>query len=69
VVIHAAAGGVGTIAIQLAKLWGAKVIAVASTESKRELALTLGADVAIAADQEKLLAAILEAAVQLYVVP
>ena len=61
VVIHAAAGGVGTIAIQLAKLWGAKVIAVASTESKRELALSLGADVAIAADQEKLLAAILEA--------
>jgi NADPH2:quinone reductase len=61
VVIHAAAGGVGTIAIQLAKLWGAKVIAVASTESKRELALSLGADIAIAADQEKLLAAILEA--------
>ena len=30
VVIHAAAGGVGTIAIQLAKMWGAKVIAAVS---------------------------------------
>ena len=61
VVIHAAAGGVGTIAIQLAKSWGAKVIAVASTESKRDLAISLGADVVIDADQDKLLAAILEA--------
>ena len=61
VVIHAAAGGVGTIAIQLAKMWGAKVIAVASSESKRDLAKSLGADVVIDADQDKLLAAILEA--------
>ena len=38
VVVHAAAGGVGTIAIQLAKLWGAKVIAVTSSEEKFELA-------------------------------
>ena len=61
VVIHAAAGGVGTIAIQLAKLWGAKVIAVASSESKRALAKSLGADVVIDADQDKLKDAILEA--------
>ena len=61
VVIHAAAGGVGTIAIQLAKMWGAKVIAVASSESKRDLAKSLGADVVIDANQDKLLAAILEA--------
>ena len=61
VVIHAAAGGVGTIAIQLAKLWGAKVIAVASTEKKRELVKSLGADIAIDADQDRLLSAILEA--------
>ena len=61
VVIHAAAGGVGTIAIQLAKMWGAKVIAVASSESKRALAKSLGADVVIDADQDKLKAAILEA--------
>lgn len=48
VVIHAAAGGVGTIAVQLAKRWGAgRVIATASSEDKRELALELGADIAI----------------------
>jgi NADPH2:quinone reductase len=47
VVVHAAAGGVGTIAVQLAKQWGAgRVIATASTPEKRELALSLGADVA-----------------------
>ena len=61
VVIHAAAGGVGTIAIQLAKLWGAKVIAVASSESKRALAKSLGADFVLDADQDKLKDAILEA--------
>ncbi|MDA2962282.1 MAG: zinc-binding dehydrogenase [Actinomycetota bacterium] len=61
VVIHAAAGGVGTIAIQLAKMWGAKVIAVVSTQEKRDLTKSLGADSAIDADQENLGAAILEA--------
>jgi NADPH2:quinone reductase len=48
VVVHAGAGGVGTIAIQLAKRWGAgRVIATASSDEKRALALELGADVAI----------------------
>jgi NADPH2:quinone reductase len=61
VVVHAAAGGVGVIAIQLAKLWGAKVIAVASTEEKRNLALSLGADVAIDANEEDLKSAIIAA--------
>ena len=38
VVVHAGAGGVGTIAIQLAKRWGAgRVIATASSEEKRQL--------------------------------
>lgn len=60
-VIHAAAGGVGTIAIQLAKMWGAKVIAVASTEVKRDLAKRLGADVAIDASVEGLKERIIEA--------
>lgn len=54
VVIHAAAGGVGTIAIQLAKLWGAKVIAVTSSEEKGALALSLGADIVVDAQLENL---------------
>ena len=62
VVVHAAAGGVGSLAIQLAKLWGAgRVIAVASSEEKRQLALDLGADAAIDADPANLTAAIREA--------
>jgi NADPH2:quinone reductase len=45
VLIHAAAGGVGTIAVQLAKLFGAgQIIATASTEEKLELAKEMGAD-------------------------
>lgn len=48
VVVHAAAGGVGSLAVQLGKPLGAgRVIAVASSEEKRELAVRLGADVAI----------------------
>ena len=48
VVVHAGAGGVGTIAIQLAKRWGAgRVIATASSQDKRDLAIELGADVAV----------------------
>jgi NADPH2:quinone reductase len=48
VVIHAAAGGVGTLAIQLAKQWGAgRVIGVASSPDKRELATSLGADATV----------------------
>lgn len=44
VLIHAAAGGVGHIAIQLAKARGAQVFATASTPEKQQLARTLGAD-------------------------
>lgn len=48
VLVHAAAGGVGTLAVQLAKLSGAgKVIATASTEDKLALAADMGADVLI----------------------
>jgi NADPH2:quinone reductase len=61
VVIHAAAGGVGVIAIQLAKMWGAKVIAVASSQEKRDLALSLGADVAVDANDPDLKSAIITA--------
>jgi NADPH2:quinone reductase len=62
VVVHAGAGGVGTIAIQLAKRWGAgRVIATASSEQKRRLALDLGADVAIDSTVDDLNAALREA--------
>jgi NADPH2:quinone reductase len=62
VVVHAAAGGVGTLAVQLAKLWGAgRVIATASSESKRQLALDLGADVAVDSGTEDLTAALKDA--------
>ncbi len=48
VLVHAAAGGVGTLAVQMAKLLGAgKVIATASTREKLELARDLGADVLV----------------------
>lgn len=51
VVVHAAAGGTGSLAVQLAKEFGAgRVIATASSKDKRDLALELGADVAIEAD-------------------
>ena len=61
VVIHAAAGGVGSLAIQLAKLWGGKVIAVTSSEEKRKLAKELGADEVIDANTETLKNEILRA--------
>jgi NADPH2:quinone reductase len=62
VVVHAGAGGVGTLAIQLAPLFDAgRVIATASSEAKRALCERLGADAAIDstpdAMSERLLAA------------
>jgi NADPH2:quinone reductase len=48
VLVHAAAGGVGTLAIQLARSMGAsRVIGTASGDEKRALVRELGADVAI----------------------
>lgn len=44
VLIHAAAGGAGSAAIQLAKLRGASVIATAGSEEKLALCKALGAD-------------------------
>lgn len=62
VVVHAAAGGVGSLALQLAKPLGAgRVIATASSEEKRRLALELGADVAIDPDPESLTERLIEA--------
>jgi NADPH2:quinone reductase len=48
VVVIAGAGGVGSLAVQLAKRWGAgRGIATASTPEKRELAESLGADATV----------------------
>jgi NADPH2:quinone reductase len=62
VVVHAGGGGVGTIAIQLAKKWGAgRVIATASSDEKRALALELGADAVIDSTTGDLVTALREA--------
>jgi NADPH2:quinone reductase len=50
VLVHAASGGVGSAAVQLAKHLGATVVATASTDEKRRLALELGADEAYSYD-------------------
>jgi NADPH:quinone reductase len=61
VVVEAAAGGTGSLAVQLAKRAGAKVIALASSEEKRALAERLGADATADSRAENLKEAILEA--------
>jgi len=50
VLVHGAAGGVGTASIQVAKGYGARVVAVVSTEEKAAVARTAGADEAILLD-------------------
>ena len=61
VVVEAAAGGTGGLAVQLAKRAGARVIALASSEAKREIAVRLGADAVVDNRAEGLGEAILEA--------
>jgi NADPH:quinone reductase len=62
VVVHAAAGGVGSLAVQLGHPLGAgRVIATASGEPKRALALELGADAAIDPAPEGLRERLIEA--------
>lgn len=62
VAVFAAAGGVGSTAVQLARVWGAgRVIGVASSPEKREVALGLGADAVVDARSETLTADLLEA--------
>lgn len=50
VLVHGAGGGVGTAAIQVARAWGATVIAVVSTKEKGEVATTAGAHHVVAAE-------------------
>jgi NADPH:quinone reductase len=61
VVVEAAGGGTGTLAVQLAKRAGARVIGLASSEEKRELVRGLGADACVDSRAEDLGAAIREA--------
>jgi NADPH2:quinone reductase len=62
VVVHAAAGGVGSLAVQLGKPFGAgRVIATASSEDKRQKALELGADIAVDVNADDLAGALREA--------
>lgn len=51
VLIHAAAGGVGHLAVQMAKLAGAEVFGACSTEEKAGRIRSLGADHAIRYDE------------------
>ena len=50
VLVHGAAGGVGTATIQVAKGMGARVIAVVSTDAKGKVAVDAGADHAVLLD-------------------
>ena len=50
VLVHAAAGGVGSAAVQLARHLGARVVATAGSEEKRNVALELGAEEAYGYD-------------------
>jgi NADPH:quinone reductase len=62
VVVISGAGGVGSLAVQLGHPFGAgRVIATASTEQKRALALSLGADAAVDPAVEDLKGAFIEA--------
>jgi NADPH2:quinone reductase len=62
VVVVSGAGGVGSLAVQLAKPFGAgRVIATASTEEKRAKTLELGADAAVDPGVDDLKGALIEA--------
>jgi NADPH2:quinone reductase len=50
VLVHGAAGGIGVATIQLAKVLGARVVAVVSTEEKAGVARRAGADETVLAD-------------------
>jgi NADPH2:quinone reductase len=51
VLVHGAAGGIGTAALQVAKGLGARTIAVVSSDVKRQVALEAGADHVVRSDE------------------
>jgi len=57
VIIHGASGGVGTMAVQFAKLRGARVLATASGADGKALVRRLGADMAVDGKHEDIVAA------------
>ena len=59
--VEAAGGGTGTLAVQIAKAAGARVIGMASSAEKRELVEGLGADATVDSQSSDLRGAILEA--------
>lgn len=61
VVVEAAAGGTGTLAVQLAKARGARVIGLASSAEKRQLVERLGADTTVDSRTESMAEELLEA--------
>jgi NADPH2:quinone reductase len=61
VLVHAAAGGVGSAALQLARAAGARVIALAGSPEKAHFCAQLGADVAVDTSATDFVDAALEA--------
>jgi NADPH2:quinone reductase len=59
--VHAAAGGVGTAAVQIGKALGARVIATAGGRDKLEVARRCGADVLVDYREEDFVARVMEA--------
>lgn len=60
ILVHAGAGGVGLLLIQMAKLLGAKVMATVSTEDKAQLAKSAGADEIVFYTQDSFFAKVME---------
>jgi NADPH2:quinone reductase len=60
IIIHAAAGGVGSIAVQWAKALGARIIGVVGSDSKAKIARDLGCDHVIVMEHEDLVTRVKE---------
>jgi NADPH:quinone reductase-like Zn-dependent oxidoreductase len=61
ILVHGGAGGIGTMAIQLAHSLGAKVLTTAGSPEKLELCRSLGANLAISYRDEDFVAVVKEA--------